>query len=107
MNIINIILVIFLLGAIISLPVFVIVVLVYNTKVKKKQNKLDSEVNDDNVKAFIKIIKFGPFLKNDKIYDSLKTTYKKVKKNTKVNKNLKNELYNVLIKKGCKEKDLR
>lgn len=107
MNIINIILVIFLLGAIISLPVFVIVVLVYNTKVKKKQNKLDSEVNDDNVKAFIKIIKFGPFLKNDKIYDSLKATYKKVKKNTKVNKNLKNELYNVLIKKGCKEKDLR
>ena len=57
-----------------------------------------------NVKAFIKVIKFGPFLKNDKICDSLKSTYKKVKKNRNVNKNLKNQLYNVLLKKGCRKR---
>lgn len=107
MNIVNIILAVFLLVAIIALPVSIIVILTYNTIVKKKQNKLDMNVNDNNVKAFIKVIKFGPFLKNDKISDSLKETYKKVKKNKKVNNNLKNELYNVLLKKGCTEKDLR
>ena len=41
------------------------------------------------------------------IFDSLKSTYKKVKKNRNVNKNLKNELYNVLLKKGCSKKDLK
>ena len=107
MNIVNIVLVIFLFGSIIFLPISVILILIYNTIVKKKQNKLDMNINNDNVKAFIKVIKFGPFLKNDKIFDSLKSTYKKVKKNRNVNKNLKNELYNVLLKKGCSKKDLK
>lgn len=101
-NLFNIVLIAILVIAIVSPFVIIPCILFYNSIIKKYQLKVNREISDKNVKAFIKVLKIGPLLKYDKKWELLNETFYKVNKSKKVSIDSKKELYQILSKKGCK-----
>lgn len=106
-NVINIILVVFLVAVLVSPIIFIPVTLIYNSRVKSIRFKVDMDMNNKNVKKLIRILKFGPLTKYDKKWEYLINTFNDVNKSKNIDRDLKEELYDVLVKRGCKESELR
>ena len=93
--------------AIITPILILVIVPSYNSYVKSKQRKLDAWPSNENLIPFMKALKHGPLTKYDQKSESFGETYKTIYRNAKIDSNLKKELYDLLLKKGCKEKDLK
>ena len=98
----------FLALAILVFPIiFIIVMVIYNGRVNKRIKALQREVNEKNVRKFkktskfIKTSKFGPFGRFEKRWEMLIDMFKAVNKSKKIPYELKEELYEVLVKRGC------
>lgn len=92
----------FLVLAILVFPIiFIIVMVIYNGRVNKRIKALQREVNEKNVRKFIKTSKFGPFGRFEKRWEMLIDMFKAVNKSKKIPYELKEELYEVLVKRGC------
>lgn len=101
-NIINVILVVFLLVALLIPFILIPIVLCYNSIVKKYQRKAERDTKEDTARGLIRILKFGPLLKYDKKFELFIETFNKINKSKKISIETKKELYNILTKKGCK-----
>lgn len=101
MNIINVLLVVSIL-VIFILPFIVIpIVLFINSRLKRKQDWVNIDPSDDTVRKYIKVLKITPLLKYDKKFETFGETFNTVNKNKNISKELKKELYDLYIKKGC------
>jgi len=107
LKIINTILVCIIALMILAPIICIPIVLVYNKVVKIKQNKVNEEPTEKNIKAFIKIINKGPLTKYEKKFESLEKTFKIVYKTKGISFELKSELYDILIKKGCSPEKIK
>lgn len=100
-NIVNTILVAFLILAVISPFIIIPIVLCYNSYIKKYQRSVNNNLNEKEVRAFIRILRVGPLLKYDKKWELLIETFNKVNKSKNISFESKKELLNILTKKGC------
>lgn len=107
MNIINVLLVVCIV-TLVLLPIVVMpIVLFINSRLKRKQEWVIIEPNEENLKKYMKVLRIVPLLKYDKKFETFGETYKTVKKSKEINKELKEELYNLYIQKGCDESFLK
>lgn len=101
-ELINIILVSILIIALVLPFIFIPVIIIYNSIVKRYELRVNIDINEKNVKAFIRVLSFGPMLKHDKKWEALSKTFYSVNKSDQVSTDSKNKLFDILIKKGCK-----
>lgn len=107
MEIINKILVIFLICAILAPIIIIPIILIYNSIVNRRRFKLELDPSNKTALKFINILKKGPLTKYDKKWENFTRTFNEISKSKNIDYNLKKELYDVLIMRGCEKKDLK
>ena len=105
MELVNKILVAFLALAVIIpvaiIVVFVPIVILYNWKLKRLQDKIKIEVNERNVQTFTAWFLFGPLLKNDARWKKLIETFNIVNNNKEIRNETKEKLYYAYKNRNC------
>lgn len=107
MGIINKILVIFLICAVLTPIIIIPIILIYNSIVNRRRFKLELQPSNKTIVKFIKILRKGPLTKYDKKWENFTKTFNEISKCKDIDYKLKKELYDVLIMRGCKEKELK
>lgn len=107
MEIINRILVFLLITAIIAPIIIIPIILFYNSRVNRRRFKMEFDPCDKTVKNFIRVLRRGPLTKYEKKWEVFTETFNIISKNKNIDYKLKKELYDVLVERGCKEKDLK